>query len=111
MDLDGSERYTVRFMDLKSKQYVFENITNVQMVEWTMDSKKLLYVSLNPVTKRGDKVWLHTLGTDVRTDTLLFEGMSVVMFDQPHTSVAQALTLGLVAYGRAGRGLLCLGFS
>jgi oligopeptidase B len=70
-DTTGYRQYTLYVQDLRSGQTLGENIERVDSVTWAADNKTLFYTTEDPVSKRSDKFWRHTLGSD-KSD-LLFE--------------------------------------
>lgn len=68
-DLDGSERYTLRFRDLAGGQTLDEAITQTSgAVVWHNDSRTLIYTLLDE-TQRPWRVMRHRLGQHPNTDT------------------------------------------
>lgn len=71
-DTDGSERFTVRFKDIKTGQMLPDEITGVNGdILFSKDGKHLLYTPVND-NWRTEKVMLHTLGTPVSADKVLY---------------------------------------
>jgi oligopeptidase B len=72
-DTDGSERFTIRLRDLKSGTELPDIIpgTNGGFV-FSKDGKHLLYTPVN-TEWRAEKVMLHTLGTPVEQDRILYK--------------------------------------
>ncbi len=70
-DTTGYRQYTLYVKDLRSGQILGEHIERVDSVTWAADNKTLFYTTEDPVSKRSDKFWRHTLGSD-KSD-LLFE--------------------------------------
>jgi len=70
-DTTGYRQYTLYVKDLRTGQTLDEHIERVDSVTWAGDNKTLFYTTEDSVSKRSDKFWRHTLGSD-KSD-LLFE--------------------------------------
>jgi oligopeptidase B len=70
-DTTGYRQYTLYVKDLRSGQTLGEHIERVDSVAWASDNKTLFYTTEDPVSKRSDKFWRHTLGSG--QSDLLFE--------------------------------------
>jgi oligopeptidase B len=71
-DTDGSERFTIRFRDIASGKELVDTIPGVNgSVVFSKDGKHLLYTPVNDQW-RTEKVMLHTLGTPVSADRVLY---------------------------------------
>jgi oligopeptidase B len=72
-DTDGSERFTIRFRDIASGKELADTIpgTNGSLV-FSKDGKHLLYTPVNDQW-RTEKLMLHTLGTPVSEDKVLYQ--------------------------------------
>ncbi len=70
-DTDGSERYHLFIRDISTGKVVDSTIPNTDSVEWTNDSKALLYIVLDDV-HRPDRIKRHVLGTDPAEDEVIF---------------------------------------
>jgi len=70
-DTTGYRQYTLQIKDLRTGKILSDRIERVTSVEWSNDGKYLFVVQEDAVSKRSDKFWRHTVGTD-KTD-LLFE--------------------------------------
>jgi oligopeptidase B len=74
VDTVGRRQYTLRFKDLATGQLLPDEIPNVEAsVAWAADSRTVLYIEKDPQTLLGHKVRKHVLGTDPKTDPLVFE--------------------------------------
>jgi oligopeptidase B len=71
-DTDGSERFTVRFRDIASGKELDDTIPGINgSILFSKDGKQLLYTPVNDQW-RSEKVMLHTLGTPVSADQMLY---------------------------------------
>jgi oligopeptidase B len=57
--------------DLETGRTLAERIERTGSVVWAADNRTLFYTSEDPVSKRDDKLWRHTVGTE--TSALVFE--------------------------------------
>ena len=72
LDETGSERYTLRILDLESGDHLPEEITNTsRSVEWAEDGECLYYVTLD-AARRPCAAFRHHLGADPTTDPEIF---------------------------------------
>ena len=67
--------YTLRVKNLKTGKIYPEIIPNTEAgsFAWATDNKTLFYVKKDPQTLLGYQVYRHTLGTDPKTDVLVYE--------------------------------------
>ncbi len=77
-DTTGYRQYTLQIKDLRTGKILPDKIERVTSSEWSNDGKYLFIGQEDPVSKRSDKIWRHTVGTD--KDDLLFEEKDV-LFD------------------------------
>ncbi len=71
-DTDGSERFTVRFRDIASGKDLPDTIPGVNgSIVFSKDGKHVLYTPVNDQW-RTENIMLHTLGTPVSEDTLIY---------------------------------------
>ncbi|MFL6211866.1 MAG: S9 family peptidase [Pyrinomonadaceae bacterium] len=70
-DSTGYRQYTLHVKDLRTGQMLPEKIERVDNVAWAQDNKTIFYVTEDDVTKRSDKFFRHTVGTD--QSELLYE--------------------------------------
>jgi len=63
-DTTGYRQYTLQIKDLRTGQILPDKIERVTSAEWSNDGKYIFYAQEDPVSKRSDKVWRHTVGTD-----------------------------------------------
>ncbi len=64
LDTTGFRQYTLHVKDLRTGQLFPEQIERVDAAMWAQDNRTLFYVTEDPVTKRSDKFFRHTLGSD-----------------------------------------------
>lgn len=70
-DVVGDERYTVRVLDIASREHRADEIAGViGGATWDPDGEHLYYVTVDDAW-RADKVWRHRLGTDQADDELV----------------------------------------
>jgi len=70
-DTTGYRQYTLQIKDLKTGKILSDKIERVTSSAWSNDGKYLFVVQEDAETKRSDKLWRHTVGTD--KNELLFE--------------------------------------
>jgi oligopeptidase B len=75
-DSTGYRQYTLQIKDLKTGKILGDKIERVTSVEWSNDGKYLFVGQEDPVSKRSDKIWRHTVGTD--KNDLVFEEKDVL---------------------------------
>ena len=63
-DTTGYRQYTLQVKDLRTGTLFPEKIERVDNVSWASDNKTLFYTTEDAVTKRHDKFYRHTLGSD-----------------------------------------------
>ena len=63
-DVNGYRQYTLQVKDLRTGKILPDKIERVTSVEWATDDKTLFLVTEDDVTKRSDKLWRHTVGTN-----------------------------------------------
>ena len=75
VDTVSRRNYTVRFKDLKTGKLLKDQIKNTEggSYAWADDNKTLFYIVRDQQTLLGYQVWKHILGTDVKTDVLIYE--------------------------------------
>ena len=72
IDFDGSEHYTIKIFDIKTKTYFKDEISNViGGIIWHENLNGFFYNKLNDKW-RHDKVFFHKLGTDPLEDQLVY---------------------------------------
>ena len=75
-DTTGYRQYTLQIKDLRTGKMFADKIERVTSVEWSNDGKYLFVGQEDPVSKRSDKIWRHTVGTE-KSD-LIFEEKDVL---------------------------------
>ncbi|MBK9769184.1 MAG: hypothetical protein IPP63_20510 [Chloracidobacterium sp.] len=74
-DTTGYRQYTLQIKDLRTGQMLPDKIERVTSIEWSPDGKYLLVGQEDAVSKRSDKVWRHSVGTN--NNELIFEEKDV----------------------------------
>ena len=72
-DTTGYRQYTLQIKDLRTGKLLPEKIERVTSVEWSNDGKYLFFVQEDPVSKRSDKFYRHTVGTADKNELLFDE--------------------------------------
>jgi len=71
-DVVGDERYTIRVLDLVTREHTADVITGVLGgATWDREGTHLYYSTVDE-TWRPDKIWCHTLGEEQVQDSLVF---------------------------------------
>jgi oligopeptidase B len=74
VDTVGRRKYTIRFRDLGTGEFLDDPIVDVTgNIAWANDNKTLFYAKQDPDTLRSYQIWRHTLGTDPADDVLVFQ--------------------------------------
>ncbi len=74
VDLVSRRQYTIQVKNLETGEILKDAIPNTQGDPcWASDNKTFFYTSKNPVTLLSEKINRHTLGTDAKTDALVYE--------------------------------------
>lgn len=76
-DTTGYRQYTLQFKNLTTGEILPDKIDRVTSTEWSPDGKYFFYVQEDPVSKRNDKLFRHTVGT-TGADQLVFEEKDVL---------------------------------
>ena len=63
-DFVGFRQYSLNVKDLRSGKVFEDTYERVDSVEFAADNKTLFLVTEDETTKRSDKLWRHTLGSD-----------------------------------------------
>jgi len=73
-DTVGRRQYTLRFKNLVTGQTLPDSVENVEAsLAWAADSRTILYIEKDPVTLLGLRVRKHVLGTDPKSDPVVYE--------------------------------------
>ena len=75
-DTTGYRQYTLQIKNLKTGEMLPDKVERVTSVEWSNDGKYLFIGQEDAVSKRSDKIWRHTVGTD--KNDLIFEEKDVL---------------------------------
>ncbi len=70
-DTTGYRQYTLHVKDLRTGRTLPESIERIGSIVWATDNKTLFYTTEDAVSKRSDKFWRHTLGSE--TSDLIYE--------------------------------------
>lgn len=76
-DTNGYRQYTLQIKDLRTGKILPDKIERVTSTEWSADGKYLFYAQEDPVSKRDDKIFRHTVGT-ANGDELVYEEKNVL---------------------------------
>jgi oligopeptidase B len=72
VDTTGAEVFSVFFKDLTTGELLPDVIADAEYdIEWANDSRTLFYTTMDPETRRSDRLWRHTLGTEQSADVLM----------------------------------------
>ncbi|MBC7898781.1 MAG: S9 family peptidase, partial [Saprospiraceae bacterium] len=71
-DTTGYRQYTLQIKDLRTGKIMPDKIERVTSVEWSSDGKYLFYAQEDPVSKRTDKIYRHTVGSTDK-DKMIFD--------------------------------------
>ncbi|TAE75429.1 MAG: S9 family peptidase [Bacteroidetes bacterium] len=73
-DYVGRNDFTIYFKELSTGKVMPEELKNTWgNMAWCADNKTVYYVTKDTQTLRANKVYKHILGTDVKTDEMIFE--------------------------------------
>jgi oligopeptidase B len=75
-DSTGYRQYTLQVKDLRTGKLLPDRLERVTSVEWSNDGRYLFVGQEDATSKRSDKIWRHTVGTD-KTE-LIFEEKDVL---------------------------------
>ncbi len=75
-DTTGYRQYVLQIKDLRTGKILADKIERVTSTEWSSDGKYLFVGQEDAVSKRSDKIWRHTIGTD--KNDLVFEEKEVL---------------------------------
>jgi oligopeptidase B len=71
-DNTGFREYKLHIRDLSTGKDYPETVEKVSSIAWAADNKTLFY-GVDDAAKRPYRIYRHTLGTDPKTDTLVYE--------------------------------------
>ena len=63
VDTTGYRQYRLHFKDLRTQKVSADSLERVTSEAWGQDNKTIFYTTEDPITKRSDKFWRHTVGT------------------------------------------------
>ncbi len=73
-DTNGRRQYVLRFRDLKTGKNLPDVISGLSgSVVWAADNRTVFYIENDPVTLLSTRVKKHVLGTDPKTDAVIYE--------------------------------------
>jgi oligopeptidase B len=75
-DITGYRQYTLQIKDLRTGQILPDKVERVTSTEWSNDGKYLFIGQEDPVSKRSDKIYRHTIGTN--DNELIYEEKDVL---------------------------------
>ena len=75
-DTTGYRQYTLQIKDLRTGKMLPDKVERVTSQEWSNDGKYLFIGQEDAVSKRSDKVWRHTVGSD--KNDLVYEDKDVL---------------------------------
>ena len=74
LDTVGRRQYRMKFKNLETGETLKDEVENVEPnFAWANDGKTVLYVEKDPVTLLSVRVKKHVLGTDPKSDPLVYE--------------------------------------
>lgn len=72
VDYTGRNLFKLYFKDLTTNKLLPDSFDYAGGAEWANDSKTVIYDTKDAVTLRNDKIWRHSLGTDHKSDVLMY---------------------------------------
>ncbi|MFM9903376.1 MAG: S9 family peptidase [Pyrinomonadaceae bacterium] len=75
-DTTGYRQYTLQIKDLRTGKMLPDKIERTTSSEWSNDGKYLFVGQEDAISKRSDKIWRHTVGTD--QNDLIYEEKDVL---------------------------------
>jgi oligopeptidase B len=76
VDTTGYRQYSLQVKDLKTGKILSDKLERVTSIEWSNDGKYLFLSQEDPVSKRSDKIYRHTVGSD--KNDLVYEDKNVL---------------------------------
>lgn len=74
VDKISRRQYTIQVKNLETGEIYKDEIANTEGPgAWANDNKTLFYTSKNPVTLLSEKIKKHVLGTDAKTDVVVYD--------------------------------------
>ncbi|MGQ7853447.1 S9 family peptidase [Pedobacter sp. WC2501] len=74
VDQVSRRQYTINIKNLETGEMLKDVITNTEGgVAWANDNKTFFYTSKNPVTLLSEKIKKHVLGSDAKTDAVVYD--------------------------------------
>jgi oligopeptidase B len=73
LDNTGFRQFTLHVRDLKTGKELADRAERITSIAFAKDNRTLLYTTEDAVTKRSNKLFRHTLGSDAAKDTLVYE--------------------------------------
>jgi oligopeptidase B len=92
VDTNGSEEYTLYFLDLNTFKLYKENIPNTSLSAWANDNKTVFYTKIDEAN-RPYQVFRHILGTSSDEDVLIFHEPDDTYYLSVETTRSQAYIL------------------
>lgn len=82
-DTTGRRIHTLRFKNLRTGQVYADAIPGVlEALVWANDQRTVFYVLQDPVTLQSGPVYRHTLGSDVKTDVMVYDEADKTLFTE-----------------------------
>lgn len=75
-DTTGYRQYTLQIKDLRTGDLLPDKIERVTSAEWSKDGKYLFISQEDAVSKRSDRVWRHSVGTN--SNEVVYEEQDVL---------------------------------
>jgi oligopeptidase B len=86
-DTVGRRQFTLRFRDIATGKDIAERIPGLSSdVVWAHDNETVYYVENDPVTLLSTRVKKHVLGTDVKSDPVVYEEKDTTFYMRVHKS-------------------------
>ncbi|MCK4233121.1 S9 family peptidase, partial [candidate division WOR-3 bacterium] len=71
-DTTGAEKFALYIKDLRTGELLNDKAYPVNNIAWANDNRTLFYTIINE-KKQADKLYRHTLGTDIKDDKLMYQ--------------------------------------
>ena len=92
LDTTGFRQYALAVKDFRTDKLLDDKAERVTSLEWAADNKTLFYTTEDPVNKRSNQCWRHTLG-DEQSEQVFDEGDELYSIHVGRTSDLQRLLL------------------